>query len=89
MKNNEVDGRVQGAKPLPKWVMYKYAKLWKNFQQREFDYSEALEIVDENTSVVINFLKKRRWMTVALHPEDSRKRLYRLRTPQQVIGEIE
>ena len=76
------------TKPLPKWIMRKYAKLWKKFRDTEFEHSEAEEILEENASVIISFLKKNSWLSIRLNPEDSRKRLYTLKGPEQAIGEM-
>ena len=76
------------ARPLPKWIMRNYAKLWKHFQQREFSFSEAQEFVEENTSVILSFLKKNSWLGIRLHPEDSRKLVYRLKSPEKAMEEI-
>ena len=87
-RKRRTDEVLYNTKPLPKWVMRKYATLWRHFQQRRFDYSEANRIVDENTSVIISFLRKNRWIEIGLNPEDSRKRVYMLKSPSQAIGEM-
>ncbi|MFC1742154.1 MarR family transcriptional regulator [Nanoarchaeota archaeon] len=76
------------VRPLPKWIMQKYAVLWKQFSESSFEHSEALGVLKENTSVIISYLKKHGWVEVALHPEDSRKRVYKLKSPEQAISEM-
>ena len=76
------------TKPLPKWIMRKYAQLWKKFRDTEFEHSETEEILEENASVIISFLKKNGWLSIRLNPEDSRKRFYMLKNPEQAIGEM-
>ena len=38
--------------------------------------------------VVISNFKKAGWSEVELHPETSRKRLYKLKSPEQIVFEI-
>ncbi|MBW2965461.1 hypothetical protein KY363_08445 [Candidatus Woesearchaeota archaeon] len=52
------------AKPLPKWIMKKYALLWNRHASKEFNHA------------------------VRLDPEDSRKRTYTLKSPEQAIKEM-
>jgi hypothetical protein len=74
--------------PLPKWIMRSYAELWQHFKDRQFEHHEAIEFLGELTSAVFNNLKKNGWLAVELHPSDSRKRIYRLKSPEQAIKEI-
>lgn len=54
---------------------------------------ESVQILKEEkerlVSVVLSELKKHGWLTVKLHPEDSRKRIYKLKNPEDAINEIE
>jgi hypothetical protein len=69
--------------------MLKYANLWKRFGESEFDYTQAALILDEKlASVVINHLKRNGWVEIALNPDDSRKRLYRLKSPEKAVEEM-
>ncbi|RLF57532.1 MAG: hypothetical protein DRN27_07600 [Thermoplasmata archaeon] len=81
------------SKPLPKWLMERYSILWKRFNEKEFDHDESVQILKEEkerlVSVVLSELKKHGWLTVKLHPEDSRKRIYKLKNPEDAINEIE
>lgn len=77
--------------PLPKWAMQRYARLWNRYENNEFshkDASETLKLTKNNTSVTINLIKKSGWLTVELSQEDSRKRIYLLKSPKQVIKEM-
>ncbi len=76
------------ARPLPKWIMQKYALLWKKYKQNEFDHSQASAILKDNTSVILTYLKKYGWISVGLNPDDSRKRTYNLKSPEQAILEM-
>jgi len=81
------------TKPLPKWLTYRYSLLWKSFKNKEFDYDEAAQILKEQkerlVSVILSELKKHGWLTIKLDPEDSRKRIYTLKSPEESIKEIE
>jgi len=81
------------TKPLPKWLTYRYSLLWKSFKNKEFDYDEAVKILKEQkerlVSVILSELKKHGWLTIKLDSEDSRKRIYTLKSPEESIKEIE
>lgn len=81
------------TKPLPKWLTQRYSLLWKAFNKRDFNYDEASKLLKEKNealvSIVISELKKHGWLTVKLHPEDSRKRIYTLKNPEEAINDIE
>lgn len=81
------------TKALPKWLTERYSLLWKSFKNNEFDHDKAVKILKEKkerlVSVVLSELKKYGWLTIKLHPEDSRKRIYRLKKPEDAILEIE
>jgi len=75
--------------PLPKWIMKKYALLWRTFQEREFSYMDVSELFKgENINVIrtmISQLRRNGWLTVALDQKDSRKRVYKLRPLQEIL----
>jgi len=76
---------------LPKWVMQRYAVLWKKFKDKTFSYEQATTILkdkDTVTSVFLSDLKKAEWLHIELSPKDSRKRLYKLKTPEQAVKEM-
>jgi hypothetical protein len=81
------------TKALPKWLTERYSTLWKSLKDKEFDHNKAAEILKEKkerlVSVVLSDLKKHGWLTIKLHPEDSRKRIYKLKNPEKAIKEIE
>lgn len=81
------------TKPLPKWLMERYSLLWRKFKDREFDHDEASKILKEEkeslVSVILSELKKHAWLTIKLHPDDSRKRIYKLKKPEDAVSKIE
>lgn len=78
--------------PMPKWIMRRYSVLWRAFAKRNFDFTQAAALLHEQNerlvSVVLSDLKKYGWMTITLDPNDSRKRIYTLKSPQQSIAEL-
>jgi hypothetical protein len=77
------------AEPLPRWAMRAYSKLWAEFKSSEFDYNAATKVLHNGmTSVVLSRLKKNGWLEVKLDPIDSRKRVYKLKTPEEALKEI-
>ncbi len=77
---------------LPKWVMERYARLWRKFKKKSFSHEDASKFLKEpkqtTLSLVIAELKKSGWIKIGLDPNDSRKRLYKLKDPEQVIMEM-
>ena len=76
------------VKPLPKWAMINYAKLWQKFSSDEFDYSKCTKVLDDNPSITINQLKKNGWIKVSLDQNDSRKRIYKLIDPKKAVEDM-
>jgi type I restriction enzyme M protein len=80
------------VKPLPKWLQLRYAALWAVFQKIAFSHDQAAELLKEENerliSVILSELKKAGWLTLQLHPDDSRKRLYTLVEPDMVMHQM-
>ncbi|MBI4154732.1 hypothetical protein HY498_01460 [Candidatus Woesearchaeota archaeon] len=78
--------------PLPKWIMKKYALLWQKLQDKEFTYKDVVDLFkDENINVIrtmISQLRKNGWLTFIPDQNDSRKRIYKLKSPEQAVKEI-
>lgn len=77
------------AKHLPEWVFNRYAKLWSKFKDKEFSYEDAKDFLKEKTamSVLLSELKEADWIEVKLNPQDTRKRIYKLKNPEKAIKE--
>ena len=75
--------------PLPKWLMKGYSLLWQKFGEKEFQHSEACSVLKGDgkdfVSEVLSCLKKAQWLEVRINPQDSRKRVYRLISPEEAI----
>lgn len=80
------------VKPIPKWAMLRYAKLWNKFKIQEFNYEDASNILKEKNgnlvSVVLSQIRKSGWLVIKLHPVDSRKRIYQLKNPEKAVMEM-
>lgn len=78
--------------PLPKWVMHRYSLLWKAFKIKEFEYDDACKMLQEReqglVSIILSELKKHGWLSLKIHPEDSRKRIYQLKNPEEATEEL-
>ena len=75
--------------PIPKWVWKRYALLWQKFKSNSFTFEQAqkeLKYLDRNLiSVMFNELKTAGWIKVNLDEQDSRKRVYTLVNPIQLV----
>lgn len=80
------------TEPLPKWLVKRYAVLWKNRGDKKISFEDVKADLDEKNSkkvsAILSNFKKAGWLEVELHPETSRKRLYKLKPPEKAILEI-
>ncbi len=80
------------AEPLPRWIMKRYSILWSKFKEKEFTHKQAADILKEKDGRVVSLflsdLKKYGWLKVRLDPNDSRIRLYKLKSPEKAVKEI-
>ena len=81
------------TKTLPAWEMKCYSALWKKFRDREFTNIEAqkeLEVDDPHkVSVLFYNLKRKGWIVIKRSEEDKRKKVYKLVSPENAVGELE
>ena len=80
------------AKPIPKWLMERYSLLWKKTRGKEFGFDVAKKILKEKdqryVSITLSRMNKLGWLTVKINPKDSRKRIYKLKSPEEGTLEI-
>jgi len=80
------------TKPMPKWLMHRYSLLWRTFGSKKFYFGDALKGLKEKkerlVSVILSEIKKHGWLTLGLDPEDSRKRIYKLKSPEEAVKEM-
>jgi type I restriction enzyme M protein len=77
---------------LPKWLEERHSKLWKKFGNSSFRMEEAVELLSKDSgvekkevAVVLSELRKAGWVKVELDPEDARKRIYKLKSKENII----
>ena len=80
------------TRALPKWIMQHYAQMWHNFKEKEFTYEEVSSLFkDENDNsirAILSQLRKNGWLIAAFNEEDSRKRVYKLKSPTTSVGDM-
>ncbi len=79
------------TRPLAKWIMYRYSVLWNKFGDKEFGHNDAFKILnkDKMLSIALSELRQSAWLEIKLDPNDARKRIYKLKSPDQAIKELE
>lgn len=77
---------------LPKWLEERHTKLWGKFGNSNFRMDESVEFLKEDigvekeeVAVVLSELRKAGWVKVELDPDDARKRIYKLRSKEDII----
>ena len=74
---------------MPKWIQQRYAVLWSIKRDKSFNHVEAMKILGEKESILISVfiseLKKAGWIESQLNPDDARKRLYSLKSPEEIF----
>jgi DNA-binding PadR family transcriptional regulator len=79
-------------KPLPKWVMIRYAKLWNRFKDKEMTGEQIRKTLNEDNHKLINVflsdLAKSGWLKIRLDETNRTKHIYQLVSPEQAVREI-
>jgi type I restriction enzyme M protein len=77
---------------LPKWLENKYALLLEKLKSKPFTKEEAEGILQtsdvdkmKGVAVVLSELRKAGWLEVESDPDDARKRVYHLKTKNEII----
>ena len=79
------------ATALSKWLMKRYATIWKTYRTTKIDFDKIQKKLDEDTktlTVVLSELKKSGWITIEKDTADKRRRVYQLRPPEEIVDEI-
>ncbi len=79
------------TQPIPAWIQIRYAILWKKFKDKEFTFEQAEKILKKNQkgiNVFFSDLRKAGWLEVSLNSDDTRKRVYNLKSPEQAYKEM-
>jgi type I restriction enzyme M protein len=80
---------------LPKWVEKRYKELWDSYHDSPFRFENAADVLrkkmkdsEEQVNVILSELRKGGWLNVNFDPEDARKRIYTLKSSEEVITQI-
>lgn len=76
--------------PIPKWILLRYAALWKNLKTNDFTFDDATTVLNNDTmvSIALSNLRYAGWLSVSLDLKDARRRIYTLKEPGQIIVEM-
>jgi hypothetical protein len=75
-------------KPLQKWVLKRYYKLWAKFSSNSFNFKEAQALLgdrEEILSIVLSELRRRGRLETSLDKKDALKRVYKLKSFDEYI----
>jgi len=79
---------------LPTWLEKRYRTLWETFRESPFRFEDASKILkekmqggEEQVNVILSGLRKKGWLEVEFDPEDARKRIYKLKSSEEMISE--
>ena len=79
---------------IPKWLERRYQSLSTRFSVNPFSFEEAVLVLSEKhhdaedeVKVVLSELRKKGWLDVSLDPQDARKKIYKLKSTEEVISQ--
>ena len=77
---------LRDIESLPNWLEKRYSILWKAFKGKEFERSQAVDLLkersgDDERSVtsILSELRRAGWLEMKIHQEDARKSIYTLK----------
>ncbi|RLF75779.1 SAM-dependent DNA methyltransferase [Thermococci archaeon] len=80
---------------IPNWLEKRHDTLWEVFRHSPFRFEEAATILKEKNqdsedqvNVFLAELRKKGWLTVEFDLEDTRKRIYKLKSKDEIISEL-
>ena len=78
------------TEPLPRWIMRRYSAFWNKFRDKEFNHKNALKIMNNYGLLggVLSGLRQAGWLEMKRNPNDGRKRIYNLKSPEQAVKEM-
>ena len=72
--------------------MQRYALLWHKFKEKEFTYEEVCKLFNKDSDnmrrALMSQLRVNGWLTVQLNSSDSRKRSFKLKSPEEAVGDM-
>ena len=79
---------------IPEWLKKRHKLLWESFHGATFRFEEASKVLSDKihddvrqVNAILSELRKKGWLKVAFDPEDSRKRIYELKSSDDIITE--
>jgi type I restriction enzyme M protein len=79
---------------LPTWIEKRYKNLWDSFQEAPFRFDDAAKILkdkmkddERQVNVFLSELRKGGWLEVEFNREDARKRIYKLKSIEEIVSE--
>lgn len=80
---------------IPKWIEKRYRALWDSYQDSPFRFENAAKTLkekmqdsEEQVNVILSELRKEGWLNVEFDPVDARKRIYTLKSSEEVISKM-
>lgn len=80
---------------LPRWLDGRFEVLWGRFGGRGFGFGDAVGVLgerfgdgEERVSVVLSELRRRGFLRVEVDSADARRRVYRLRSREEVLAGV-
>lgn len=77
---------------IPEWLKKRHKLLWDSFQSDSFRFEDAAEVLsakihddERQVNAILSELRKKGWLKVTFDPEDSRKRIYELKSTNDVM----
>src|SRR4030067_384120 len=79
---------------LPTWIEKRYKYLWEGFKESSFRFEDAAKILkdkmrddERQVNVFLSELRKGGWLEVEFNREDARKRIYKLKSIEEIVSE--
>jgi len=80
---------------IPNWLEKRHDTLWEVFRHSPFRFEEGATILKEKNqdsedqvNVFLAELRKKGWLTVEFDLQDTRKRIYKLKSKDEIISEL-
>ncbi|MBW2078266.1 MAG: N-6 DNA methylase [Deltaproteobacteria bacterium] len=80
---------------IPNWLEKRHDTLWEAFRHSAFRFEDAVIVLKEKNqdsedqvNVFLAELRKKGWLTVEFALEDTRKRIYKLKSKDEIISEL-
>ena len=80
---------------IPNWLEKRHDTLWEVFRHSPFRFEEGATILKEKNqdsedqvNVFLAELRKKGWLTVEFDLQDTRKRIYKLKSKDEIVSEL-